>query len=112
MAETTYKSPDGLLTLIVRQIEPNDWVIGFDGFPWHTHPDQLLGIYGDTAKSALENFVSAILNNREIILVSRSAGGIVEAFISDNLELSLGYLRSREEEFELRYWDGSPASVG
>jgi len=45
MAERTYKSPDGLLTLIVRQLGDDDSVIGFEGFPWHTHPDQLLDLW-------------------------------------------------------------------
>jgi len=33
--QRTYTSPDGLLTLRVEPIENGDWVVGFDGFPWH-----------------------------------------------------------------------------
>jgi hypothetical protein len=34
-----HRSPDGLLQLVVRQAEDGDIIIGFDGYPWHTHPD-------------------------------------------------------------------------
>ena len=105
----TYTSPDGLLTLLVEPIENGDWAIGFDGFPWHIHPDQLLRTYGETAEHALENFVSAILNSKEVILVTRRDGKVVDAFVSDNLPLSLECLRG--EDVELRYWDGRHAQI-
>jgi hypothetical protein len=107
--QRTHTSPDGVLTLLVEPIDDGDWAIGFDGFPWHVHPGQLMGTYGETAEQALANFVSAILNNKEIILVTRRDGKIVDAFVSDNLPLSLEYLK--DEEVELRYWDGRQAKT-
>jgi hypothetical protein len=101
VTQKSYTSPDGLLTLIIKEIDGGDWVIGVDGIPWHVHPDQLLGTYGETVELARESFVSAILNNEEIILVTRKGGKVVDAFVSDNLTLSLEYLG--EEELELRF---------
>jgi hypothetical protein len=48
--------------------------------------------------AAIEGFVSAILSNKEVILVTRKDGKIVDAFVSDNLPLSLEYLKDEELE--------------
>jgi hypothetical protein len=113
VAQKAYTSPDGLLTLLVKEIDGGeDRAIGFDGFPWHVHPGQLLGTYGDTVERALETFVSAILNSQEVILVTRKDGKVVDAFVPEDLEFSLKDAKEHNEEVELRYWDGSPAKVG
>jgi hypothetical protein len=39
-----YESPDGLLRLLVDR-EGDDVMVGFEGFPWHTHADLLTPAY-------------------------------------------------------------------
>ena len=102
----SYTSPDGLLTLVIEKASDGETAVGFKGYAWHTHPDILVGTYGSNEEEALKYFVSAILESREVILVYRKNGGVVDAFVSDNLRASLEYSRD-DEELELRYWNGT-----
>ena len=104
-----YRSPDGLLNLVVVR-EENDLIVHFDAGPSHTHGDALIGEYasiGETLHSpeaAVERYVADILSNRIKIIVSRMDGKIrdVSALpydVPDETQyLDVG------ETIELRYW--------
>jgi hypothetical protein len=63
----TYVSPDGKLRFQIVRDSNGDTRLGFEGFPWHTHADLLVGHYGPTQELAMERFVGDLLDSRSII---------------------------------------------
>lgn len=98
-------SPDGLLTLIVRE-DDGDISIGFDGLEWHTHADLLTSGGSVPEDVAVRNFVEAIAENRYAIAVLRRADVLVDAWVTDDPAKQRAYTQPGES-LELRYWDGS-----
>jgi hypothetical protein len=70
-----YVSPDNQLRFIVVHDE-QDISFGFEGFPWHTHADLLASIFGISEELAVSRYVSDLLNDRCIIVVSWIGGRI------------------------------------
>ncbi len=102
----THRSPDGLLTFIVEAVGAGDLALGF-GYEWHTHPDLLVGTWGNTQAEAARAFIDDVLNNTLVILVRRKDGEIIDAMISDDPEFDAN-LCEVSEMLEMRYWDGRP----
>ena len=105
MADDIYTSPDGQLTFTVsrRQDEVD---LGFEGFTWQTHADLLVGTFGHSEDTAVEQYVDALLANRLLIAIARDEHETMDVFVSHDPE---GDLRDKpaEESLEFRYWDGS-----
>src|SRR5690606_1014069 len=101
-------SPDGMLTLVVWREEDGDLIIGFDGYPWHTHGDILAGLYGGSPEDATRAFVDALLANETVIVVGRRSGEIHDFWYTDDPDeerVDLEKYGEPDETKEMRYWD-------
>jgi hypothetical protein len=113
MGQKEYRSPDGFLTLVVRD-EGGEISVGFEGFAWHTHGDILAasysfaGVPGLTPESASQRFVEDIVSNRAIVAVLRSGNAVSDVWITDDPAGERRY-QQPDEELEFRFWDGSDA---
>jgi hypothetical protein len=105
-----YVSPDDQLRFIVERDE-QDIVLGFEGFPWHTHADMLASAGGTSEALAVERFVGDLLGDRCVIAVSRSGGTIRDVWITMDPQSDLRYV-SDDEVLEFRYWSGAPWKPG
>jgi hypothetical protein len=108
-----YISPDRQLKFLVTR--PNgDWVIGFDGFPSHTHGDILATRYGQDEISAIERFVADLTENISVIVLIRRSGVLTDVWIADDPADTLAsYERYGwpDETIEFRLWDGTAVKV-
>jgi len=100
-----YVSPDGVLRLIVL-VEGADWIIGFDGYPWHTHGDILTGSAGESAEARTEKFVDALLSNRKLIAVLKDGDCVTDVWVTEDPAQDARNL-TETERVEFRYWDGT-----
>ncbi|MDQ0467717.1 hypothetical protein [Labrys wisconsinensis] len=103
MNESIYVSPDGRLRLSVLREDDGDTIIGFEGFPWHTHGDLLLGAYGDSEAAAIESFVDELTSDRLAIAIISSNGKITDIQVTDDPELESQNL-AEGETVEIRHW--------
>ncbi|PVE24719.1 hypothetical protein DC522_08830 [Microvirga sp. KLBC 81] len=99
-----HTTSDGLLTLIVQQFDDGP-AIGFAGLSWHTHPDLLVGYYGDDEEKALRSFVSAILNDKLLIVCSVARDRVERAWVDDNLQDAME-AAAGSKTMKVRYWSG------
>jgi len=99
-----YVSPDNQLRFVVDEDE-QDVSLGFEGFPWHTHADVLASTFGTSEELAVNRFVSDLLNDRCIIVVSRIGRTIRDVWITADPQSDLRY-KSDDEVLEFRYWSG------
>lgn len=95
-------STDGCLALLVYQ-NGDDWIIGFDNSEWHIHGDLLVPEYGDSPENATENYVKAILEDREIIVISYLPGRPSIISITDDQEFEKKH-KLPEETLTFRTW--------
>jgi hypothetical protein len=100
-----YVSPDNQLTFVVVR-DVHDVSLGFEGFPWHTHADVLASTFGISEELAVERFVSDLLSDRCIIVVSRIGGRIHDIWITADPTADLRY-KPKNEILEFRYWSGA-----
>ena len=100
-----YVSPDNQLRFIVVHDE-QDISLGFEGFPWHTHADLLASIFGISEELAVNRYVSDLLNDRCIIVVSWIGGRIHDIWITADPTADLRY-KPKDEILEFRYWSGA-----
>ena len=110
-----HQSPDRQLTLLV-DLTGDDWTVGFDGFPYHTHGDILAGTgYAGTPEQATRAFVADILASRRPIVIWRVNGKIRDLDVpqelnSAELDADVARYGFAGETWEARYWDGRPAA--
>lgn len=110
-SDRTHSSPDGLLRLRVWT-SAGDVTLGFEGFGWHTHADILAATYGMSQEAAVERFLQSVLENKEVIVISRKGSEILDVWITDDPQRELRH-DSEDEAIECRFWDGTawrPAS--
>jgi len=104
-----HSSPDGLLSLFVRQAN-NDICIGFEGFPWHTRTECLPGGQTDGA-AAVRTFVEDVIGSRMVLCILRICGQVRNVWPVNDLQSALNEpYRHDDEEMEFRYWDGTKAA--
>ena len=96
-----YTTPDGRFTLIVL---PEHDLLGFEGYPWHTHGEFLPNVY---RIASVPEFLDALFADRLVLAVSRSADSVHDVCVTDDPE---GEKESAKEgkTLELRYWSGRP----
>ena len=99
-----YVSPDNQLRFVVEHDE-QDVSLGFEGFPWHTHASVLASEFGTCEELAVNRFVSDLLSDHCIIVVSRIGGTIRDVWITADPQSDLRY-NSDDEVLEFRYWSG------
>ena len=97
-----HKSPDGELELIVLYAD-GDIVVGFPGFPWHTHPTVIAGEYGFDVSVAVRRFVDAIVQDRLLIVVQKKKGKAVDVWVTERPPPPDRWAEPDEERV-LRYW--------
>ena len=103
-------SPDRFLRLIVKRDEEGDTSIGFDGYSWHTHGDILASMSGLPEAEAIREFVNQIINDYQIIVVSRINGEIRKIWPTDDPE-GEDEDKLPEESLEFRRWSGAAVPV-
>ena len=96
---TRYTTPDGTFTLLV---EPADDLIGFEGYPWHTHGEFLRSIY---QIESVPKFLEALFSDRLVMAVSRMGDTVRDVCVTDHPESEKKWV-SEGETLELRYWSG------
>jgi hypothetical protein len=101
-----YISNDGQLTLLVYQ-DGDDWIIGFDDSEWHTHGNMLIPEYGDSPAIAAENFIKAILEDKELIVITEFPNRRSIISTTNDPESEKRYKLS-EETLTFRTWSGKP----
>ena len=106
----SHNSADGLLRFLIVRDDDGDVALGFDGFPWHTHGDLLVGAYGASQEIAIQRFVDDLLNNRSLIAILRQGGVITDTWITDDPQADLR-TKLEIESIEFRHWDGSPRTA-
>lgn len=105
-----HSSVDRLLRLIVSRDANGDISIGFDGYTWHTYGDILESLSGLPQNDAIREFVDRIINDVQIIVVSRLNGKISEVWPTDDPKNELKH-KSPEESLEFRRWSGEIVCV-
>jgi hypothetical protein len=107
-------SPDRELNLVV-DLTNDDWTIGFEGYPYHTHADLLSSSgYHGRPKEAVRDFVDDILASRRAIVIWRVNGRIRDCDVPEEvdwkrLDDGLAKYGVPGETFEVRFWNGQPA---
>ena len=104
----TYTSSNEMLRFPVTRSDDGDVTLGFDGFPWHTHADLLVGWCGPSEEAAVHRFLGDLLHNRLVIAVVRRDRKIVDIRVTDDPKSALQWARA-DETLEFRYWVGSPS---
>ncbi|MCJ2047852.1 immunity 50 family protein [Methylobacterium sp. J-078] len=102
-------SPDGVLTFVVERLEDGQTLLGFEQSQWHTHPDLLVGQYGDTESTATSAYIDRLLRGTAVIGIRRREGAITEAWIMDDPAFEADAF-AEGETLEMRHWDGRPWS--
>ena len=106
MPTREHVSPDGVLRLSVENEGP-DRLVSLGPYPWHIHSDQLATMYNADEESAIDRLMADITENRIVLVVVRAGGAIRDVWITDEPVAEEPY-KLADEEFELRYWDGTP----
>jgi hypothetical protein len=106
MTNATYTSPDGLLRFLVQTADDGVVCLGFDGYLWHRHPNELTTAGGLSEQEAVERYVRDLIENRAVIAVwwageKATAVWVTEDPGSETLFLPPGI------SVELRYWNGT-----
>lgn len=113
-----HKSSSELPDLIV-EVDGEDWMVGFDGYAWHTHGDILhaWGYRGPPAE-ATRQFVDDILASRRQIIVRRTNGKIRDLDVPverkvDTREVAddIRKYAPPGETAEIWYWNGQRTAI-
>ena len=109
MKEPIHKavSPDGKLTFAV--VFDEEYCVGFPDHAWHTHGDILVPEYGPDAKTATFSFFDSVIQDRQVICVSKRIGKEEEVWITDDAESAPRYMEDGEV-LQLRFWSGKELS--
>ena len=98
-------SPDGVLTL--ELFEGDDYYLGFQNCPWHTHGDLLAPEYGATPREAAEAFFDSIVADEQVVCISDRVGHPRDIYVTDDPAAQHKYVEP-DEKFQMRYWSGKP----
>ncbi|HZN99579.1 MAG TPA: hypothetical protein VFB93_00135 [Burkholderiales bacterium] len=102
---TRYTTPDGKFTLAVV---PDHDLLGFEGYPWHTHGEFLPNVY---RISSVPEFLNALFADRLVMAVSRSGDTVHDVQVTDDPEGEKEWVKEGWT-LELRYWSGRPYHAG
>jgi len=98
-----HSTPDGLLKFIIEG-HGDDIALGFEGYPWHTHPECLPPYDSNNWKSTVRKFVEDLLADRLVIGLCRKNGHLTDAWVDESPEPDK--YKPADEEIEFRYWSG------
>ncbi len=108
-------SPDFILKIIVLY-EDHDIMVGFDGYPWHSHLESLQEDiflkHGEklTKEESLERFMQDILNDKTLLAISFINDQIQDVWPTDDPVQELKY-KTEEEKIIFRFWSGKVLSL-
>ena len=108
-----YTSPDGQLKFIVV-CPDGDWIMGFEGFPWHTHGSILAALSGQDDATATEHCVIDLTSNISVIAMMRTSGKLTDVWITSDPAADLSSCErygEAGETIEFRRWDGTPVKI-
>ena len=108
--DAEYVSKDGFLRLLVGHDPGGDFVIGFDGFAWHTHGDILASLSGLPIAQAIERYIDDILSDRSLIVIARVKEDVLDIWVTDDSASELKY-KPANESLEFRTWGGTIVNV-
>ena len=108
MKDLDLVSPDGSLRFLVRS-PGGDITKGFEGCPWHTHGDLLLGPSQQDPEAAAAQFVVDLIAGKLLIAVGSVSGKTRDIWITADPLVDLRYCPPGER-IEFRLWDGTPIS--
>jgi hypothetical protein len=100
-------SPDGKLTFGI--VYDDEYCVGFLDQAWHTHGDILVPQYGPTAEAAAHAFFDSVIQDRQLICVSKENGKDERIWITDDPEIDVRYLQAGEI-LQVRFWSGKEVS--
>ena len=103
-----HSTPNGLLKFVVEDYG-NDLAMGFEGYPWHTHPECLPSFSKSNPQEAVRQFVAELLSDQKVIGIVRKSGKIVDAWVADVPERDK--YKPADEEIEFRYWSGQTCEI-
>jgi plasmid maintenance system antidote protein VapI len=83
--------------------DQEDVTLGFEGFPRHMNANVLTSVFGISEERTVNQFVSDLLSDQCIILVSRIGGTIRDVWITADPQSDLRH-KSNDEVLEFRYW--------
>jgi len=78
-----YLSPDGSLSFRVVVGGDGEVLLGFVGYGWQTHTDELSALSGLSEHEAVGRFVRALLEDRAVIAASRFRGAVTDVWVTD-----------------------------
>jgi hypothetical protein len=107
MTNAEYASPDGLLRFLVQTADDGVVCLGFDGYLWHRHAQDLAAAWGISEHVAVERYVQDLLENRLVIAVARVGGRVTSVNVTEN-PVSETHHIPPGMSVELRYWNGTP----
>ena len=99
-------SPDGRLRFLVVACPDGDVVLGFDGYPLHTHADILATLSGLAAADAVRQFVDDLLSDKSVIAVWGVRGKVEDVWVPRGAELVPRPTGRSAKSSELRHWSG------
>jgi hypothetical protein len=98
-----HSTPDGLLKFVVKDFG-DDIALGFDGFPWHTHPECIPPYNSTDWKPALRKYVDELLADHLVIGMRKIDGNLADAWVEEAPKLDK--YKPANEVIEYRYWSG------
>jgi len=102
-----HRTSDGRFSFVVERTG-DDFALGFDGFPAHTHGDILAWTSGLSLDQAMRSYIDDLLSGRSIIGIATVAGEIRDVWVTT--ESKTDKYKPANETIEFRYWDGRPVA--
>jgi hypothetical protein len=106
MTNAEYVSPDGLLRFLVVTAEDGTVCLGFPGYLWHHHAQDLAAASGLSEQEAVERYVRDLLENRLVIAVTRVSEKVTYVKVTEDPASETHHLPP-DMSVELRYWNGT-----
>jgi hypothetical protein len=82
-------------------------VLGFDGYPWHTHADILAELSGLVQSEAVRRYVGDLLNDVSAIALWGVPGEVRDVWVSEDPARDAAD-PIEGDVIQLRYWSGPP----
>jgi hypothetical protein len=78
---------------------------GFEGLPWHLHPDQFEP-HGRSAEQIAADLTAGVLGDRHLIVTDGPEGARIRRWLLTDLELEGLAEDSSSSDHEYRFWSG------
>ena len=110
-----HESPDGSLAFVVTRDDQVGLTLGFDGYAWHTHPEDIaIERELDDPEAAWREFVDELVTSRMPVAIYRMDGRVTDIALvcSETVDEFLSDPHwEPDETIEVRMWDGTPVGT-